>query len=265
MGLVVPMINRRDLRFFLGGYDLEMAEIRRLLDQHVPDQVEDLALSWGAAASAYKDAILAALGRGETPVLIELVDDLPPGLFDRGLIIDVDHHGARAGTDAPTSIEQIWSLLGFPADALPRRLLLVAANDRGHVDGLLAAGATPEEIAAIRAEDRKSQGVSPADEAEAVRAIKGRRMCGRVTVVETMSHTSSAIADQMLPIVGGPGYDRLLVVMPEKLAVFGDGLAIHTLATAYPGSWWGGDLPRAGFWGAGGPCDIEHVIERIRE
>ena len=65
------------LRFFLGGRDLEMVEIRRLLDRHAPDRVEDLGLSWGARASVYLLGIEAALARGETPVLVELIDDLP--------------------------------------------------------------------------------------------------------------------------------------------------------------------------------------------
>ncbi len=41
---------------------------------------------------------------------------------------------------------------------------------------------------------------------------------------------SSAIADRMIPALGGPGYRRLLVAMPEKVAVFADGEAIR----AYP-------------------------------
>ena len=96
--------------------------------------------------------------------------------------------------------------------------------------------------------------MTTADESEAARAIAARREQGLVTIIETISHTSSAIADQMLAVVGGPGYSRLLVIMPEKLAVFADGPAIHGLAAAFPGSWSGGDLPTAGYWG----------IERIK-
>ena len=68
-------------------------------------------------------------------------------------------------------------------------------------------------------------------------------------MVETTSHTSSAIGDLMLSDLGGPGYERLLVAMPDKIELFGDGAAIADLAAAYPGSWWGGDLPAAGYWG----------------
>jgi hypothetical protein len=236
-------------RFLLGGRDLEMVEIRALLERHEPGRFCDQNLAWGAALSAYRDDLLEALQRGETPVPIELADDLAPDLFDRACIIVVDHHGAAAGHDRPTSIEQVFALLRLPPQAWTRRLALVAANDRAHIAGMRALGASAEEIAEIRAADRAAQGVTAADEAEAIRAIAARREDGRLTVVETSGHTSSAIADRILPELGGPGYDRLLVVMPKKLAVFADGESIGELARAYPQSWWGGDLPNAGFWG----------------
>jgi hypothetical protein len=250
-------------RFFLGGRDLEMVEIRGLLDCYAPGQIEDKGLPWGAALSAYRTELLAALALGETPVLIELADDLPADLFNRGRTIVVDHHGPLAGHDRPTSVEQVFALLDLPAAAWTRWLALVAANDRAHVAGMRALGATADEIAEIRAADRAAQGVSAADEAEARRAIAARRRDGRVTLVETTSHTSSAVADLMLLELGGPGYERLLVVMPDKVGVFGDGAAIEALGEAYPRSWWGGDLPEAGYWGMSLPAEPRHVIEEL--
>ena len=107
------------------------------------------------------------------------------------------------------------------------------------------------------------QGVSAADEAEARRAIAARRQDGRLTLIVTTSHTSSAIADLMLPELGGPGYQRLVVVMPDKIGVFGDGAAIKALGADYPGSWWGGDLPAAGYWGMALPAERRPVIEEL--
>ena len=80
-------------------------------------------------------------------------------------------------------------------------------------------------------------------------SIAARRIEGRLSIVETTSHTSSAIADAMLAELGGPGYAALLVAMPEKLAYFGDGATIAALAQAVPGSYYGGALPARGFWG----------------
>ena len=255
-------------RFFLGGRDLEMAEIRVLLDRHAPGWIEDKHLAWGAKTSDYQAELLAALVRDETPVLIELQDDLPLAPVDQGRVVIVDHHGVRAGAGEATSIEQVWRLLGLPAADWPRRLALVAANDRAHVAGLIAMGATPAEVAEIRSADRMAQGVTPADEAEAGRAIAARCQDGKVTVIETGGSTSSAIADRILPALGGPGYERLLVAMPREVAVFADGAAIRELADAYPESWWGGDLPNAGFWGmalpAAGNGTVSGLVDRLR-
>ena len=250
-------------RFFLGGRDLEMAEIRRLLHQHAPGLIEDKHLRWGAKASDYQAELARALDRGETPVLIELAEDLPADLLDPTRVVVVDHHGARAGADRTTSIEQVFTLLRLPSTCWTRRLELVAVNDRAHVKGLKAAGASLAEIAELRTLDRAEQGVTIEDEREAQRAILTRRVVQRLTIVETTSATSSAIADQMLPELGGPGYLRLLVAMPEQAAVFADGPAIVELANAYPGGWWGGALPEAGFWGMSWPVDRRGTLAAV--
>lgn len=249
--------------YFLGGRDLEMQEIARLLaDAGV--RYTDHALAWGARLSDYGAEIEAANRRGETAVAIELQADMPPDWIAANRVAIVDHHGPLAGTDRPTALEQVFARLALPKHRWTRRLALVAANDRAHVRGLLAADANPAEIAAIRAEDRAAQGVTTADEAEAIRAVEARRTEGRVTIVRTASSTSSAIADRIMPELGGPGYDRLLVIMPERLAAFADGAAIEALARKVPQSWWGGDLPRAGYWGCQrAPGDDTAVIEAI--
>ena len=71
----------KSLVFFLGGHDLEMLTIRELLEKAAPGRFHDKRLAWGARATEYKEEIGACLHRGETPVLVELKDDLglPPG------------------------------------------------------------------------------------------------------------------------------------------------------------------------------------------
>jgi hypothetical protein len=256
-------------RFLLGGGDLEMVEIRRLLERHAPGRFHDKGLAWGAALSAYRDELLDALRRGEVPVAIELEDDLPADLFDRRRLVVVDHHGALAGHDRPTSIEQVFALLRLSPEAWTRRLALVAANDRAHVAGLRGLGATAAEIAEIRAADRAAQGVTGSDEAEAARAVATRRRDGRLTLVETGASKTSPITDRLMPEAGGPGFDRLLVISPDEVNVFADGPAIERLRTAYPRSayprcWSGGDLPVAGFWGMQTPADRDRLIEDLR-
>jgi hypothetical protein len=181
-------------------------------------------------------------------------------------LVVVDHHGARAGHDSPTALEQVFALLGLPASAWTRHFALVAANDRAHVDGLLQAGATATEMRTIRAADRAAQGVTAADEAEAQRAIRARQTHRGIVEVSTSSGTSSAIADRMRPELGGPGYAALLVLMPDKLAAFADGPAIGRLAAAFPGSYWGGDLPQRGYWGVAIPAgEAARYVARARD
>src|SRR5207249_1075933 len=111
----------------------------------------DKRLAWGARASAYAGEIASCLGAGRTPVLVELEDDV--GVGDAGVVV-VDHHGPRAAHEAPTSLHQVFALLGLASRCWTRRYDLVAANDRGAVRALVAAGATRAEIEEIRAADR---------------------------------------------------------------------------------------------------------------
>jgi hypothetical protein len=235
-------------RYFLGGNDLEMEEIRALLrEAGRGDRIVDRGLSWGARASAYANEIRDALTRGETPVLVELIDDLPADI-DRARLVEIDHHGDRAGADQPAAIEQVFQRLGLPPSAWTRRRALVAANDVGHVPALRRVGATAAEIRDIRDADRRAQGVSEAVEAESRRALAAAEQVGPLLVVRTTAPTSSAIADFVLPEYGGSGADDLLVVMPDTVSFYGRGAVIADLKEV-PGSWWGGALPERGYWG----------------
>ena len=244
-----PDTNRRR-HFFLGGQDLEMLEIRRLLERHAPDQVSDKGLAWGARLSDYRGEIETAVAAGLQAVAIELTDDLPTSWPPRRHLHLVDHHGARAGAATPSSLRQVFDLLGLPRRHWTRRMALVAANDIGHIDGMVAIGATRADIRRIRAADRRAQGATLADEREARRAIAARQTTGDLTVVVTGSATSSAIADFMRPEFDGPGYAALLVLMPGKLGFFGPGRVVQHMAAAVRGSWSGGALPDYGYWGA---------------
>ncbi len=249
--------SARDLVFFLGGRDLEMATIRALLDE-AGAAYHDAGLAWGAKASAYRDEIAAVVRDGRTPVLVELADDL--GL-PSGTAIVVDHHGAAAGADRPTSLRQVFELLGLPDSRWDRRLRLVDANDRGHVAALVDAGATRAEVAAIRADDRAAQGITSDEEEAAQRAVAAARRHGRLTVVDLPHGRTAAVTDRLEVALGGPGADALLVLSPGEANFFGDGAVVERLAGAFPGSWTGGSLPSRGFWGHRPPPDrIEDLI-----
>jgi hypothetical protein len=256
--------SKPSYRFFLGGHDLEMIEIRSLLSEiGLAERIVDRGLSWGARASAYTQEIQSALVRGETPVLIELADDLPAEI-DRARIVMVDHHGERAGADRPSALRQMFDLVAASHGlAWSRRYALIEANDIGHVRALRTMGAVAEEIRSIRDADRAAQGVSGTVEQESRRAAAAVIHHGELAVVRTTAPTSSAVADFLLPEYGGPGADNLVVAMPDKLAFFGSGRVIEKLK-GVQGCWYGGALPDYGYWGApvtGAAAD--EMIEKI--
>ena len=257
---------RSCLRFFLGGRDLEMLEVRKLLERYAHDRFIDKGLTWGAKLSAYRKEIEASARAGEIPVAVELTDDMPKDWFPRAHLIAIDHHGELAAAGMPSALEQVFGQLALPKKAWTRRLRLVAANDVAHVRGLRAAGARAGEIVAIRQEDRRAQGVTEEDEREAIRAIAERRRDGRLLIVETRSATASAVGDLMLPELGGPGYEDLLVIMPAKLVFFGNGATVKALQRKVPGSWSGGALPERGYWGVDVAAEVSRrqVIEYVQ-
>lgn len=248
------------LVFFLGGHDLEMLAIRELLEV-ARARFFDRELAWGAAASAYREDIRSCLERGQTPVLIELDEDLDLAPAHRIL---VDHHGDRAGRDQPTSLEQVFALLDLPEECWTRRLDLIAANDRGGVQGLIEAGASPEEITAIRAQDRAAQGVSQDEEEEAAEAARHLEHSagGRLTVAHLPHDRTAPLVDRLQPQLGGPGFENLLVVSPNELNFFGSGELVRALSERYPDGWTGGDLPERGFWGH--PRPVSGVIDFLQ-
>ena len=249
---------------FLGGRDLEMVEIAKLVTGRADVDVHDRQLPWGATASAYTAEIRAALDRGRSVIVVELPDDLPADV-PRERITWVDHHGACAGADRPTTVEQVFALLGFASDQWTRDLTLVAANDRGHIRALQAAGATPEEIAAIRARDRQAQGITASEEAEG-RAAAGRaetRCAGRLTVVRLPHARTATVTDVLDAGLGGPGYANLVVFCPGQTVFFGSGRCIDALRKSYPDGWHGGELPERGYWGLARSLAESEILPRL--
>lgn len=238
--------------FFLGGRDLEMREIAQAIRDHAPDaRLFDKGLAWGARASDYAADIAASVAAGRRPVLVELALDIP--LPDDAVI--VDHHGANAGADRPTSLHQVFALLGLPPAAWTRRLELVAANDRGHIREMRSIGATEEEIAQIRRDDRAAQGVTPDMEAAGEAAIAALEtvLDGRARLARLPHARCAVVTDRLDPDDARP----LLVLSPGEINTYGPGPVIAGLDRAFPGGWSGGALPDYGFWGHGAPIPPE--------
>ncbi len=164
---------------------------------------------------------------------------------------------ARAGSDRPTSLHQVFALLQLPPDRWARKFDLVAANDRGHIAGMLQLSppATQDEIVAIRAADRAGQGITPDQEKEAEEAVRSARVEteGMITIIELPHDRTSAAADRMEPLLGGPGYQNLLIITPSTFAFYGWGAVVMQLATQFPEGWyWRAPCPREASGDAGG-------------
>jgi hypothetical protein len=238
-----------------------MVTIGDLLRRVAPDRVFDKALSWGARASSYEGEVQAAIERGQRPVLVELQDDL--GLVASGLVMDVDHHG-RTGVRKPSALRQVFDLLGLASIEWTRWFDLVAANDVGHVAGLLSAGATQDEVREVRAADRAAQGVTAMEEDVAEQAVAvAERPCDGLAVVRLPHARTAPVFDRLHAALGGAGDRNVVVLSPGEVNVSGDWGVVSALEGAFPGGWIGGEGTVAGYWGRSGGDDGEQVIEFV--
>jgi len=255
--------------FFLGGSDLEMVTIRELLLSRSLI-VHHRKLAWGANAAAYRDEIDACRAAGRVAILIELIDDLHlQEAVDAGEVLLIDHHGDRAGADVPTALEQVFKLLKLPPGEWSREFALIAANDRGYIEEMLAIAppATREEIARIRAADRQAQGISRDEEAKGLAAAEQREQFaeGQLTVVRLPHNRSATVTDSLHTALGGPGFENLLILTPSHTLFVGNGLAIERLKQLHPEGWSGGALPTRGYWGIAQELKASTIISAVKE
>ena len=248
------------MKFFLGGWDGEMARIAAVLDENnVSFWFKEL--KWGEAkASVYADEIAAAAAEGKRVVLVELEVDIT---VPEGTIV-VDHHGSRSGE--PASLLQVLALIGVTPT---RRDELFAANDAAWFDGLMAAGATREEMLEVRAADRAAQGITREQENEAERALTAPvEMIGNVRVIR-MAHSKCAPVGDRLAVsaitAGKPIPQYLVLSQDGEVNFSGDGALCVALKDKFQG-WNGGvRLGKSGetaYWG--GYPNHDAVVEFVR-
>ena len=200
----------REMIFLLGGHDLEMLTIRRLLEQH-NKIFYDKALRWDNALLSHYSEQLEQYGDAYNIYGIELTEknvDIPDNYYR------IDHHNDYS--TKPASLEQVASLLDV---TLSREQQLIVANDKGYIPAMIALGANEDEIRQIREADRNAQGVTDTDEMLAVEAIEKKQQIGSVTVVLSETSRFSPIADRLYPC------DRLLIYTKEELIFYGKGKA----------------------------------------
>ncbi len=203
------IVDKHKAFFLLGGHDLEMFEIRRMLNSSSL-AFEDRNLNWSnARLSAYIDVIAAYPNRDFYG--IELQEDC------RGPVhyVRIDHHNDFS--HRPASVLQVADLLGVIPD---RYLQLVAANDAGYIPAMLEMGATDNEVREIRRKDRSAQGVTEEDELLAEKSIaKGLTEMNGSLIVHSFTSCFSAICDRLYP------YHRLLIYTDREWTYYGEGKA----------------------------------------
>ncbi len=187
--------------FFLGGHDLEMLEIKKIISSY-GFEFKDKNLSWEAKLSDYQNDF----SETKINICIELKEDIsPPANYHR-----IDHHNELS--NLPASIEQVAELLGVE---LNWNQNLIAANDKGHKQAMRAIGASEGEIEQIRLLDRQAQGVTQEMENSAELAIKQAKIIGNLTVIKSDY-------DKFSPIVDRVDFEHLLVYHNDEATYYGN-------------------------------------------
>lgn len=214
--------------FLLGGHDLEMMTVKRILEDN-NHHVEDKKLNWSnARLSEYKEELERYSSDRYCIYGIELQEDgfdiLPENY------VRIDHHNHLQSR--PSALEQVAEIIGH---RLNEDELLIAANDSGYYPEMkeflseVHQDWTPEQIRTrmdeIRKEDRRCQGVEDWEEDAALKTVGFKY--GEYTLVITNLEHFSPICDALWP------YERLLICRPVEgkasLCYYGNG-AQDTLA-----------------------------------
>lgn len=189
--------------------DLEAVEIINLLEAS-GELVVVSAQPWGASWDALEPVVVTKVERlllahPDSEVLgVELAGS--PRFGGR----NIDHHsyGSDNRLLEVGSIEQVAALLGYQLNRYQR---LVVANDKSWIPGLVAAGASQGEIEAIRLADRCSQGVTPDQEAQAVRDLETAEWRGRKVRIICPHGSTSAHTDRLYG-----RFEEALTTAPDK-------------------------------------------------
>jgi len=191
--------NLRKRVFLLGGCDLEMARIKKLLDKYSL-KYYNKNLQWGAKLSEYKEF----LNNNDHFFGIELIKDINPPKY----YTEIDHHNKNS--NKKSSLFQILKILNIT----PKKIdYLIDANDRGHIKLMKKITNNKKYINWIRKLDRKAQGVSFIEE-EMAKKIKPKKI-GKVWLVYfPYKHFS--------PIVDNLDLNRLLIYNNSHITYYTD-------------------------------------------
>lgn len=236
----------RQYIFLLGGHDLEMIEIKLILEQ-LQCNYYDNDLKWGAKLSSYSRVL-----NDEDPFVgIELIEDISlPLNYTR-----IDHHNEYSNRSS--SLEQLADFVGIDLTWNQR---LIAANDRGYIPEMMTIGASKDEINRIRQADRMAQGVTDNDELLADQSIKENlKIIGDLIYVKSLTNKTSAICDRLFP------YQKLLIKYNGNFFYSGKGvkeiIPIFDIFTKQHKIFYGGGV--SGYMGSADSVFTKQEIDEI--
>jgi hypothetical protein len=169
--------------------------------------------------------------------------------------VDIDHHSYRDAdrAHALSSLEQVAAILAAP---LSRWRQLVAANDRGYIPAMIELGASAEEIAMVRAQDRAAQGITPRQEARAESDLTDAEWIGKRVHVWCPEGVTASHSDRL----HGRAEESLLE-SPQECVYYGP--RHRTLASLqWPEHTYAGGNAAAGYFGLVAPGETSR--ERLK-
>ena len=257
--------------FLIGGHDLEMVTIKRILETH-NFIVEDKGLTWSdAKLSAYIEELERYSSDEYRIYGVELQEDgcsIPDNYFV------IDHHNQLQ--DMPSALEQVADIIGYE---LCEDELLIAANDKGYYPAMIKflnenhpqfeKVKLFDMMNDIRLRDRNAQGVTEKEELEAKEIVDNNKYSFHrgLKIVLTSDETErfTAICDRLYP------YSKLLVYRRKnpKLCYYGeDAQKVYELickeffADDSERYTYSGGGPN-GYWGIKDGCVSFQIVERI--
>jgi hypothetical protein len=196
-------LNKR--YFLLGGIDLEMISIKKILEKYgIP--FKNLNLLWNnAKLSQYQKY----LNNENSFFGIELQEDITlPKYYTK-----IDHHNNYS--HKKSSLEQVADILNIKLDNFQK---LIAENDKGYIPAMIKAGASKEQILKIRYFDRKFQGVTDNDEKLAKQSITNYIITNNIYIIKSLTARFSVVVDLLNE---DSLKDKILVYNDTKLNYYG--------------------------------------------
>jgi hypothetical protein len=236
--------------------DGESVEIRRLLDEH-HNRFLLTHQGWGANWKELEQTVRNGIAGEPAVYAIELAGEAPSNATN------IDHHDYsddHSRINPLCSLEQVARILGA---RLNRWRQLVAANDRGYIRAMeeeLEASAA--EIAAVRLQDRRAQGVTRENEIEAWNVVRCLEPQQELWKVPVSGKINSAYGDLLYTARKA----REWLLQSEAAWTYSGPRHRQLMTLALPETHWSGGDRYCGFFGISspGPSSRDSILNALQ-